>query len=179
MKSLFILSTLLCLTINTTLNYQENIGKTLININLKDSEDRKAMIPFFGQKVLAIFYNDPDSKDVNDPLSDAIKAHKFSKESYQGIGIANCIDTWLPNSVIRYAAREKEKKYPGSVVLIDDGGLVSKAWGLTNCDDSGYIIIVGKDMKVKYIKQIKNQEESKSIINIAIKTIEDEILKIK
>ena len=161
----------------TTNAFDAAVGKTVNNVQLKSADDKVMMIPNFGQKVLAVFYNDPDSKDVNDPLSDAIKAKSFPKDKYAGIGIANCADTWLPNSVIRYAAREKEKKYPGAVVLIDEDHILSKAWELPDGNDRGHIIIVGKDLKIKYFKVIKNQEESKAIIQTVLAVMDTEIAK--
>jgi len=158
--------------------FDASIGKTVNNVQLKNADDIVMSIPYFGQKVLAIFYNDPDAKDVNNPLSDAIKERKFPKEKYAGIGVANCADTWLPNSVIRYAAREKEKKYPGAVILLDEDRLLAKAWELPDGDDKAHIIVIGKDLKIKYIKLVKNQEESKAIIQAVIAVLESEIAKI-
>jgi predicted transcriptional regulator len=178
MKLTFLTSVFLFFISGTNSSFDAGIGKTVTNVQLKSADDKPMSLPFFGQKVLAVFYNDPDAKDVNDPLSDAIKAQKFPKEKFAGIGVADCADTWLPNSVIRYAAREKEKKYTGSVVLIDEDRVLSKAWELGNCDDKGYIIVVGKDLKIKYIKQIKNQEESKAIIPAVLAILESEIAKV-
>ena len=178
MKLILITSAFLYFILGTSRTFDAGVGKTLANVQIKSAADKAMSLPAFGQKVLVIFYTDPDSKDVNDPLSDAIKAHAFPKEKYAGIGVANCADTWLPNSVIRYAAREKEKKYPGAVVLIDEGKVLSKAWELGNCDNIGYIIIVGKDLKIKYIKQIKNQEESKLVIPAVLTILESEITKV-
>ena len=151
-------------------NFDAGIGKTVNNVQLKNAEDIVMSIPHFGQKVLAVFYNDPDAKDVNNPLSDAIKERMFPKEKYVGIGVAN--------SVIRYAAREKEKKYPGAVILLDEDRILAKAWGLPDGDDKAHIIIIGKDLKIKYIKLVKNQEESKAIIQAVIAVLETEIAKI-
>ena len=162
----------------TISNFDAGIGKTVNNVQLKNADDIVMSIPHFGQKVLAVFYNDPDAKDVNNPLSDAIKERNFPKEKYVGIGVANCADTWLPNSVIRYAAREKEKKYPGAVILLDEDRILAKAWGLPDSDDKAHIIIIGKDLKIKYIKLVKNQEESKAIIQAVITVLEAEIAKI-
>jgi uncharacterized protein len=154
---------------------QNLIGKSVANLSLKDANDKICNIPFLGEKVIAIFYNDPDVKDINEPLSEAIKSHKFPREKYQGIGISNSKDTWLPNSVIRFVAREKQKKYPNSVILIDENHLLSKEWSLDNSDNKGYFLIIGKDKKVKYIRLITSQEESKSIIKEVVQLIEKEI----
>lgn len=178
MKITLMITAFLYFTISPYALTDAGIGKTVNNVQLKNGDDKAMVIPFFGQKVLAVFYNDPDSKDVNDPLSDAIKAHKFPKEKYAGIGIANCADTWLPNSLIRYSVKEKEKKYPGAVILLDDSKIVSKAWELNNCDDRSCLLIIGTDHKIKYIKHVKNQEESKQIIQDVIAVLETEIAKV-
>jgi predicted transcriptional regulator len=156
---------------------QSSIEKAVQPILIKDADDNATPIPFLGEKVIAIFYNDPDAKDVNDPLSDAINAHQFPKEKFGGVGIANSADTWLPNTVIRYAVREKAKKYPGSIILIDENRILSKVWGVPNCNDNGCVLVIGADMKIKYINQISNQETSKACITAVIKTIETEIAK--
>lgn len=158
--------------------WQVNVGKTVSNVKIKTPDDKACNIPFMGQKVIVIFYTDPDVKDVNDPLSDAIKAKKYAKEKYVGVGIANCEDTWLPNSVIRYAGRQKQSKYPSSVILVDDDHVLSKTWDLGNCDELGFILVVGTDMKIKYAKAVKNQAESNAIINTVIGVLEVELAKI-
>ena len=153
------------------------IGTTVNKQVLNDPNDNPKVLPFLGEKVLAIFYTDPDEKDVNDPLSDAIKAKNFPKDKYAGIGIANCKDTWIPDAAIRMKARQKEKQFPGSIVLLDTKKILSASWGLGDCNNMGVVIIVGKDLKIKYIKYVKSQEESKSIIPIVLKTIEENLSK--
>jgi predicted transcriptional regulator len=157
--------------------YQINVGKTISNVKIKTPDDKVSNIPFLGEKVLLVLYTDPDVKDVNDPLSDAVREKHFPKEKYVGIGIANCEDTWLPNSMIRYAGRQKQSKYPSSVILVDDDKIVSKAWDLGNCDETGFVLIIGKDAKVKFAKAIKNQAESKAITTSVINMLASEIEK--
>lgn len=156
---------------------QNNLGKTITNVKIKTPDDKASNIPHIGEKVLLVLYTDPDVKDVNDPLSDAVREKHYPKEKYVGIGIANCEDTWLPNSMIRYAGRQKQSKYPNSVILVDDDHTVSKSWELGNCNELGYVLIIGKDLKIKFSKAIKNQAESKSIIPIIISTLEAEMAK--
>jgi predicted transcriptional regulator len=153
------------------------VGKSVFNLQLQDSKDKPAMIPFLGEKVVTLFYTDPDVGDINDPLSDALKSKKFSDDKYKGMGIVNCKDTWLPNSAIRMAVAKKEKKYPGAIILMDKSGLVSKNWNLGECDDYAVVIIVGKDKKIKYAKSIKTAAESQAMINPVINIIEQEITK--
>lgn len=153
------------------------VGTTVNKQVLNDPNDNPKVLPFLGEKVLAIFYTDPDEKDVNDPLSDAIKAKNFPKDKYAGIGIANCKDTWIPDAAIRMKARQKEKQFPGSIVLLDTKKILSGSWGLGDCNNMGVVIIVGKDSKIKYIKYVKSQEESKSIIPAVLKVIEENLSK--
>ncbi len=167
----------LLLVLCGTKSFTQNlVGKSIQNITIKDANAKTCNLPHLGEKVLVVFYTDPDAKDVNEPLSTAIKNRKFAIEKYQGIGISNSKDTWLPNAVIQYAAREKQKKYPNSIILIDENHTLSKAWSLDNSDNSGYVILIGKDKKIKYIRLIKSQDESKTIIKDVLRIIEDEII---
>lgn len=179
MKTKFHISTLFIILITGISLYalQVNIGKTVSNVKIKTPDDKASNIPFLGEKVLLVLYTDPDVKDVNDPLSDAVREKHFPKEKYVGIGIANCEDTWLPNSMIRYAGRQKQSKYPSSVILVDDDKTVSKSWDLGNCDETGFVLIIGKDSKVKFAKAVKSQAESKAIIASVINLLESEISK--
>ena len=177
LNKLFILFSLI-LAGSSIMAWQVNVGKTVANVKIKTPDDKASNIPFMGEKVLVIFYTDPDVKDVNDALSDAIKAKNYPREKYTGIGIANCEDTWLPNSMIRYAGRQKQSKYPSSVIMVDDDHILSKSWDLGNCDEIGFVLIIGKDMKVKFAKAVKTQAESKAIISSVISILETEIAKI-
>lgn len=176
-KQVFLSILLVSFIAISKLNGQQSapIGKTVSSIGLVDPNDNPKAIPFIGEKVIAVFYTDPDAKDVNDPLSDALKAKNFPKEKYAGIGIANCKETWIPDAAIRMKARQKEKQFPGSIILLDSKRDLAKAWGLGDCNDMGVVIIIGKDRKIKFIKNIKNQEESKAIINTVVKIIQDEL----
>jgi uncharacterized protein len=151
------------------------VGTTVTSVKVLDANDQPKNIPHIGEKVVSVFYTDPDARDVNNPLSEALKAQKFPKDKYAGIGVANCKDTWLPNSAIRMKAREKERQYPGSVILLDDNHLLAKAWGLGSCDDAGVVIIIGKDAKIKFFKPVKSEAESKAIVPTVLKIITDEL----
>lgn len=151
------------------------VGKVVSTVKIQNPDNVATNIPAIGQKVVALFYTDPDVKDINEPLTEAIKAKKFTPDKYVGVGIANMADSWLPNSVIRYAGRQKQAKYPASVIMVDDKHILSKAWGLGDCNEVGYVIIIGKDSKVKYVKAVKSQEESKAIISTVLSLIESDV----
>ncbi len=153
------------------------VGKTLTSLMISDANNQPKQIPFVGEKVLLIQYTDPDVKDINDKLSDAIRAKKFSDKLYQGIGIANCKDTWIPNAGIRMKARQKEKQYAGSVIMLDENHILPKALGLGDCNGFGVLIVVGKDKVIKYMKKIGSEEESQKAIPEVINLIDAEIAK--
>jgi predicted transcriptional regulator len=153
------------------------VGKTMTSLMISDPNNQPKQIPYVGEKVLLIQYTDPDVKDVNDKLSDAVRARKFSDKLYQGIGIANCKDTWIPNAGIRMKARQKEKQYAGSVIMLDEDHVLPKALGLGDCNGLGILMVVGKDKVIKYMKKIGSEEESQKAIPEVIKLIEAEIAK--
>jgi len=150
---------------------------TMTSLMITDANNDPKAIPFIGEKVLLIQYTDPDVKDVNDKLSDAVKAKKFDAQLYQGIGIANCKDTWIPNSGIRMKARQKEKQFAGSIVMLDEKHIVSTALGLGDCNEIGVLLVVGKDKAIKYMKKITSEEESQKATSEVIAILEAEIKK--
>jgi len=153
------------------------VGKTMTSLMISDPSNQSKQIPFVGEKVLLIQYTDPDVKDINDKLSDAVKARKFDEKLYQGIGIANCKDTWIPNAGIRMKARQKEKQYAGSVILLDESHILPTALGLGDCNGMGVLLIVGKDKVIKYMKKISTEEESQKATAEVIGIIEAEMKK--
>lgn len=152
-------------------------GKPMIMtaLMITDANNQPKALPFVGEKVLLIQYTDPDVKDINDKLSDAVKAKKFDAKLYQGIGIANCKDTWIPNAGIRMKARQKEKQYPGSIVMLDEKRIIPEALGLGDCNEIGVLMIVGKDKVIKYMKKITSEEESLKATPEVVKLLEEEI----
>ncbi len=153
------------------------VGKTFSSLMISDANNEPKAIPFVGEKVLLIQYTDPDVKDINDKLSEAVKAKKFDDKLYQGIGIANCKDTWIPNAGIRMKARQKEKQFAGSVIMLDENLIVPKAFGLGDCNGAGVLMVVGKDKVIKYMKKITSEAESLKAAPEVVKLLEEEISK--
>jgi predicted transcriptional regulator len=156
---------------------QSSSEKAVSAIKLSDPNDNPKDVPWIGEKVLLIFYTDPDVKDVNDNLSNAMKAKGFPQDKYSGIGVANCKETWIPNAGIRMKSRQKEKQFPGSVILLDKDRILQKTLDLGDCNEAGVVIIIGKDRLVKYTKYVKTPEESKAIIPTVIQIVTAELAK--
>lgn len=153
------------------------VGKSITSLTLTDPDNQSKTIPFVGEKVLMLLYTDPDVKDVNDQLSEAVRAKHFDASKYVGIGIANTKESWIPNSAIRMKARQKEKQFAGSIVMLDQQRTLADTWKLGDCNSMGVVLIIGKDKAIKYAKKVATEAESKAIIPEVIKILEAEIAK--
>jgi hypothetical protein len=146
-----------------------NVAQELSNVQIRDAENKPAWIPDFGKKLVAVFYNDADEADMNDPLADAIKAKNFAESRYKGIGVGNLKDSKAPNFLIRKIIQGKIEKYQ-TTILTDPDLTLARAWDLGDCNNTSVFILIGKDKKVKYIKKgpIRGTE-----IDAIVKLIED------
>mgnify|MGYP000284103814 FL=1 len=62
-------------------------------------------------KVMVLFYVDPDESDLNNHVSDALKAENFPLDKYGSVGMANMGATWLPNFAINIKLKSKQEKH--------------------------------------------------------------------
>lgn len=150
-----------------------SVGQEVSNPQIRDAEDNPATIPDFGTHVIGLTYGDSDASDLGDPLSDAIKAKKYDKAVYRGLGVANLKDSPVPNFVIRKLVRDKIEKYQATI-LTDVDLTLPKAWGLGDCNNKSVFVLIGKDKKVKYLKFVdKKTPWSPAEINSVLKMIDD------
>lgn len=161
-----------------------NVGQKLPNcqlMSLQTVEGKekwgKAGIPYIGTKALTIMYTDVDVADMNDPLSNAIKAKNYPADKYIGIGIGNSKDAPMkPDVFIRMAAKKKMKQFPGSVVLLDENRTFSSTLGLGDCNNKAVVLVVAKDGTIKYLKKIASAAESQAMVPEVLKVL-DEVTK--
>ena len=99
-------------------------------------------------KVMVLFYVDPDESDLNNHVSDALKAENFPLDKYGSLGVANMGATWLPNFAINIKLKSKQAKHKSTIYVKDLEKTFVKSWGLN--DDDSDIILFGKDGKVLY-----------------------------
>ena len=100
------------------------------------------------EKVIVLFYVDPDESELNNHVSDALKAENYPKEKYGSIGMANMAATWLPNFAINMKLKSKQEKHKETVYVKDLDKILVKKWGLS--DDNSDVIVFGKDGRVLY-----------------------------
>ncbi len=148
-----------------------SIGQVISNIKIKDSDNRPAEIPDLGSKALTIVYSDSDASDISDPISDALKAKNYPETKQRGIGIANLKDSPAPNWIIRKIIKAKIAKYK-AVILADDDLTVPRVWQLGDCNNKSVFIVIGADIKVKYIKYFdKNHKPAQSDIDTVVNLV--------
>jgi predicted transcriptional regulator len=119
-------------------------------------------------KVLVLFYVDPDEKDTNNEFTEAIQAKEYDRSRFGSIGVINLAATWLPNVALNSALDKKQKKYPHTVYVKDKNKVLVKEWAIA--DDASNVLIFSKDGKLRFEKSGKMTEEE---IQNAIKIIEE------
>ena len=160
---------------------QKLVGTKIVSVKLLTLNEKDKWvpgdIPEIGKKVLTIMYTDADESDLNDPLSDAIKAQNYSKEKYLGIGIGNSKNApGLWDVLIRAIAKGKMKKYKDSIILLDEELAFAKKLNLGDCNNKAVVMIVDKSSKILYIKNISSEKQSKEMIKEVL-PIMDKLLK--
>jgi len=63
-------------------------------------------------KVHVLFYVDPDEKDLNEPLVQALKKRHFDRKKYGTVAVINLAATWKPNVIIEALLKKKQKEFP-------------------------------------------------------------------
>ncbi len=108
-------------------------------------------------KVTAVFYVDPDVKDKNQALVDALANAKLNHDKYQSVAIVNLAATWKPNFVIEAILKRKQHKYPKALYVKDRRKVLVKRWGLK--DDDSDILVFDADGKLIFKKEGKLSNE--------------------
>ncbi len=101
-------------------------------------------------KVHILFYVDPDKKDLNEALSNALKKRHFNRKKYGSVAIVNLAATWMPNALIESKLKSKQKKFPDTTYVKDKKKVLVKKWQLA--DDNSDILLFDKKGKLIYKK---------------------------
>jgi len=151
MKKTVFLSLLLSLSLSAV-----EIGKTLPSITL--DEDRGGRVTGgawasseLQGKVHLVFYVDPDESDLNEALSDAVKASEPDRSKFASVAIINMAATWKPNFAIQSVLEGKQEKFPHTTYVKDMDKHIIEAWGIA--DDNNDIILLNKSGKIIYIHE--------------------------
>ena len=151
MKKLLLLPFLLSLSLGAV-----ELGTMLPDITLdKDNGGRVAGGPWSSSelrgKVHLVFYVDPDESDLNEALSDAVKASEPDRSRFASVAIINMAATWKPNFAIQSVLEGKQEKFPHTTYVKDMDKHIIKAWDVA--DDNNDIILLDKDGKVIFFHE--------------------------
>lgn len=167
-KTVFLILLTLVSTVAVSLAAELKVGDKASDFKMKDSVGTEYSLedPRFKGKVLYIAYVDPDEKDTNNHVEDALKKERDSgaldKTRYEGFGFANLKATNLPNFIIKALIKNKQEK-TGAVVLLDYDYTILNLWGLKN--DSSEIVVLDKERicRFKYSGKLPTEELAKMI----------------
>ncbi len=116
-------------------------------------------------KVFAIFYVDPDEKDLNNDASEALKEAKLPRDKFQSFAIINMAATWLPNFAISSALKEKQERYPDTIYVRDYKKALVDKWGIS--DNNSNVLAFDKEGRLIFRKDGKlNQEAIKELLKV-------------
>lgn len=101
-------------------------------------------------KVWALFYVDPDNRNDNEELEQALQKESFPKDKYGSIGMINMAGSWLPNGIIASSLEDKQEKYPDTVYVKDLKKVLVEKWKMT--DDQYDVLVFDKQGQVIYAK---------------------------
>ena len=111
-------------------------------------------------KIMGVSYVDPDESEMNEEFSDRVKKaidvdSLISRDSFKGIGIADCASSWKPDFLIQAIGGKKAKKFE-TTVLFDYSAVLRKSWNLD--EDSYNVIILDKSRIVRGLYKEKMTE---------------------
>jgi len=144
------------------------VGDKASDFSLKDSLGNVYTLDSdaFKGRVVSILYTDPDEKNLNSHVEDALLKDKGldRDKTYKGFGIANLKATMLPNFIIKGIIKDKKEK-TGAIILLDYDYTIINLWGLKN--DSSDVVVLDKERICRYIYNGKlPPEEVTKLVNV-------------
>ncbi len=121
-------------------------------------------------KVHILFYVDPDERELNEPLTQALKKRHFDRKKYASVAMINLAATWLPNAILESKLKAKQKEFPDTIYVKDKKKVFVKKWGLA--DDNSDILIFNKKGELIYKKFGKlSEKEITSVLALIEKNL--------
>ena len=116
-------------------------------------------------KVHILFYVDPDERDLNNNLTQALKKRHFNRQKYASVAMINLAATWLPNVILESKLKAKQKEFPDTIYVKDKKKVLVQKWDIA--DDNSDILIFDKSGKLLYKKFGKlSEKEVKNVLSL-------------
>lgn len=121
---------------------------------LLDLDGNPTRLPMWGKKNLLIFYVDPDRHKQNEDFTIEMEQnHRAAGDNIYGFGVMNLKDApFIPNGMARSMAKKRTAQN-GAVVLADQEGTLSSAWGLGDCNNQFVLMIVSKEGELVFLSK--------------------------
>jgi len=149
-------------------------GDVVNNVEIRDANNDPMMIPGLGEKVVLIFYPDPEVASQNDSFAEAMKKTDFSDEKLMAMGIVNMKDApFFPDVIIRFMIRKELEKDKRAVIYTDPERSLQRSWGLPDCNDKFGVILIDKNRVVQFVKLGRlNDKEIKFVIGKIVELVD-------
>ncbi|MDI6726976.1 MAG: YtfJ family protein [Smithellaceae bacterium] len=157
-KVLFVVLTFIFVLVSLAGAQPLKVGDSASDFKLKDAKGKEFTLSAseFAGRVLLIMYVDPDEKDLNVHVEDALlkerDAGNLSTTAYRSFGVTNLKDTNKPNFLIRQIIKSKQEK-TGAIILLDYDHSLLNLWGLKR--DSSDVILLDKNRICQFIHRGK------------------------
>ena len=132
----------------------QELPRKVQNVEVLDLDGKPAKLPHFGEKNLMIFYVDPDRHKQNEDFTIELEKNgRASGENIYGFGVMNLKDApMVPNGMARSMAKKRTASN-GATVLADQDHILSKAWGLGDCNNQFVLMIVSKEGELVFVRK--------------------------
>lgn len=108
-------------------------------------------------RVLQVIAGRSSAKAMNADLMSAITLEKFPESEYQTTTIINQDDSiWGTGGFVKSSAEESKKDFSWSSMVLDENGVVAKAWDLK--EENSAIIVQDQQGKILFVKEGKLSE---------------------
>ena len=116
-------------------------------------------------KIFVLFYVDPDEKDMNEHVAEAIRAEAFPGDKFGSVAVINMAASWVPNVVLDKILAGKQVKFPRTIYVRDRERRLVQDWGLT--DNSYQITVFDRDGTVLFTKAGKfTDAETRKLVQL-------------
>ena len=116
-------------------------------------------------KVLVMFYVDPDEKDTNSHFTKKLKEQKYDRSKFGSIAVVNLAATWKPDFIIEKILKGKQEEFPNTIYVKDKKSVLVNEWEVA--DDASNILIFSKNGELLFYKSgAMSDEDTQTAFNI-------------
>lgn len=141
-------------TLRASLAPAQELPRKVSNVEVLDLDGNPAGLPHWGEKNLMIFYVDPDRHKQNEDFTLELEEnHRASGDNLYGFGVMNLKDApMIPNGMARSMAKKRTAKN-GATVLADQDRILSRTWGLGDCNNQFVLMLVSKEGELVFLRK--------------------------